>query len=99
MRPAPMKVIGRAYNAPLRDRQYGYFPILAHGCAARLPASQGASCATGGRMLMYHMLAYGFVGFTALLVMGLLVLWRLESRDVARRKKVVLAEIANPSRE
>jgi hypothetical protein len=49
---------------------------------------------------MYHMLAYGFVGFTALLVMGLLVLWRLESRDVARRKKVVLAEIANrPSRE
>ena len=46
-------------------------------------------------MLMYHMLAYGFVGFTALLVMGLLVLWRLESRDVARRKKVMLAEIAN----
>jgi hypothetical protein len=36
---------------------------------------------------MYVMLAYGFVGFTALLVLGLLWLWALESRDVARRKK------------
>ena len=44
---------------------------------------------------MYHMLAYGFVGFTALMVMGLLVLWWLESRDVARRKKVLLPEITN----
>ena len=44
---------------------------------------------------MHHMLAYGFVGFTALLVMGLLALWWLESRDVARRKKVMLPEIAN----
>ena len=43
---------------------------------------------------MYHMLAYAFVGFTALMVMGLLVLWWLESRDVARRKKVILQEIA-----
>jgi hypothetical protein len=33
----------------------------------------GGSCATWGRMLMYHMLAYGFAGFTALLVMGLAV--------------------------
>ena len=54
----------------------------AQPCRAR-----GSSCATSGRMFMYLMLAYGFVGFTALLVIWLLWLWALESRDVARRKK------------
>jgi len=34
-----MKAIGITLNAPLRDRQYGYFPILSHGFVAWFRAS------------------------------------------------------------
>ena len=41
----------------------------------------------GGRTAFFDALAWGFVGFTTLLVMGVLWLWWEESRDVARRGK------------
>ena len=37
---------------------------------------------------MYRVLAYGFVGFTAFLVLVLLVFWFQENRAAARRRRL-----------
>ena len=59
------------------------------------PAAIGYGvCDTFGREhLMYRVLAYGFVVFTALLVLVLLVFWWQESREAARRRKIAPPKI------
>ena len=42
---------------------------------------------------MYRVLAYGFVVFTALLVLVLLVFWWQENREAARRRKIAPPKI------
>src|SRR5262245_61944142 len=54
---------------------------------AQIALGCGAGAASAGKDFMYRMLAYGFVGFTALLVVLLLVFWWQESRAAARRRK------------
>ena len=50
------------------------------------------------KTVFFDALAWGFVGFTALLVMGVLWLWWEQSRDVARdvaRQKKTPPKISN----
>jgi hypothetical protein len=47
-----------------------------------------AGNASGRERFMYRVLAYGFVGFTAFLVLVLLVFWFQENRAAARRRRL-----------
>ena len=47
-----------------------------------------AGTASGREHFMYRVLAYGFVAFTAFLVLLLLVFWFQENRAAARRRRL-----------
>jgi hypothetical protein len=79
----------------------------AHFGASKRPPRQGLAALSGGARrarlwardklrtehVMYRVLAYGFVVFTALLVLVLLVFWWQESREAARRRRIARPKI------